>query len=376
MTPCREARLRKIRWRSEGVVGNLAFPTARRARFVACTALAMLGLVAGSTARAGTAPAVVSAPIATAATTTPASGANKVAPPSTLTSADDRLLRLGEHFFGQGEHYRAIGVFEELRLFSTDDRLRRHASLRVAMSYHVGLRVDAAVVAYDNLLTDGGPTPTQDGLVRLLRVRARVLGRERGVGSVPATDLLGELAALAEGPEAAGQPEVRTLARQQQMRVHASEGESAAARRVFDRVVADCRTTPAKACATVGTWGTVVDLPPPARKHPALGAALSLVLPGAGALYNQRFVDAAYYLALTAGSYALASQLWRTGAGWGGQRASFYLVGSLGLTFHLAAIAQGALGARRWNEVERHRHRQRVFALTETPLPLREGLAP
>jgi hypothetical protein len=286
---------------------------------------------------------------------------------------DGDLLRLGEHFYRGAEYYRAIGTFEELRLFSGDDQLKRHAGLRVAMAYHRGLQIDQAVRAYDALLAELPPQDARAGQVRLLRVLARAEGSWRGLRAVPVLDLVTELEPLTHHE---GAP-YRTLSGYHVARFWLAAGERGAATTALERSEAQCRARPEGDCAELARLHAALALPGPRHRSPWLGGVLSAAVPGLGSLYDGTPFDAVYYFGLTTGAGLLAWDVHQGGRGLADQRASFYVLGSVAALFYLSGITQGALGAIRFNEVERVEHRRAVLRATETPLPLdRAGFLP
>jgi hypothetical protein len=279
---------------------------------------------------------------------------------------DDHLRLLGEHFYASGEYYRAVGIFEELRLFSANPALKCQASLRIAMAYHHGLQIDEAVRAYDQLLAGGGLGGDSAGYVRLLRVLARAQGAWRGVREVPPRDLIAEIEPLARSARAPYQ----ALAGYHLARLWLAEDEPAAALAVAESTAALCRLQSRDGCASLPRIRHALAEPRPRHRSGWIGAMLSAVVPGLGALYEGSSVNALYYFCLTVGPGIMAWEVHASHRGAESQLASFYALTSIATIFYLSGIVQGALGARRFNDVERLAYRQAVLRDTETPLPL------
>jgi hypothetical protein len=288
--------------------------------------------------------------------------------------ADDaHLLRLGEHFYTAGQYYRAVGTFEELALFTSDARTRVHAQLRVGQSYHHGAQVDEAVAAYDvvlGALGTGADAADLRGYVHLLRVLVRADGVWRGVVALPLGDLAAEIEPLSHDEGRAYQ----VLAGFHLARLRLADGDRAGARAAYEAAQARCKARPVDDCAAVARLAGPLDAPGPRRKIPALGIALSAVVPGLGSFYTGSYFDAAYYFGLTVGSGLLAADVYDRDARFGQQNAAFYVLSALAVTFYAASVTQGWLGAVRYNEVQKYEHRRHVLEDTDVPLPLEGGL--
>jgi len=315
----------------------------RARRWAAAAALALLALAAAQPARAD--------------------------PSDPAPEHDGYLLRLGEHFYGTGQYYRAIGTFEELRFVTGDDALIRHADLRIAMSYHHGLQVRAAAAAYDHLLASRRLGGAAAGYVRLLRSLIRVEGTWRAAEIVPLPDLAAELAPL-EGHD--GAP-YQILATYHLARLRLAGGDRAEARAAYERGLARCKARPVDDCAALARIGSALSSPGPRRRSPYVGLALSTVVPGLGSLYSGHSFDAVYYFGLTVGAGLMAWDIHEPQRGFGDQRISFYVLSSLAATFYISSVAQGWFGALRFNEAEAFEHRRGVLRTTELPLPLEDG---
>lgn len=272
---------------------------------------------------------------------------------------DERLLRLGEHFYTAGHYYRAVGVFEELTLFTTDPPLAIHGRLRIAQSYHHGQQVDEAVAAYDDLLRQPLDADTAS-YVRLLRAIVRA-------DAVPLSDLTAELEPLA----AAGGP-VEPLALYHLARLRLASGDRKGAGAAGLRAHASCRARPVDDCAALEKLAAPLQWSGPRHRSPALGLALSAIVPGLGAAYAGHWFDAGYYLLLSVGPGLMAWDVWDGDRGTGDQVTSFYVLAAVAATFYTANVAQGWFGAARFNDIERWQYRRRLLRATDWPLPLED----
>jgi tetratricopeptide (TPR) repeat protein len=279
---------------------------------------------------------------------------------------DEYLLRLGEHFYDAHQYYRAIGVFEELALFTSDEALARQAHLRIAMAYHHGLQIDEAVRAYDQLLARDSSDRDTAGYVRILRVLVRAEGHWRDLRFVPVTDLLAELEPLAEHAGARYQP----TALYHLARLRLAHGDRAAAVTAYQRGVENCRAHHLDDCDAFKRLDKPLAADGPRQRSPALGLALNAVIPGLGSLYSGHSFDGVYYFGLTVGSGLMAWDIYESGHSAGDQAVSFYVLAALATTFYSASVTQGWLGVERWNEVHARERRRKILGTTELPLPL------
>jgi hypothetical protein len=274
-------------------------------------------------------------------------------------AGDATRLELADYFYTHRQYYRAIGAYEELRLFTADPALAARAGVRIALSYHHGRQVDDAVAAYDRVLA-AGLDPDTAGLVRIARALARV--DPDTASRTPLADAIADLAPLARAGGAGDPP----LATYHLARLRLAGADPTAARTLVGR----CRERPDPACRLVPRLETALALPGPRRRIPLLAAALSAVAPGLGSLYNGHRVDGIYYFALTAGAAFVAWDVHDPAAGATDQKTSFYLMSSIAAVFYLSSIVQGWLGTKRFNELEALAHRRAVLRATDVPLPL------
>lgn len=279
---------------------------------------------------------------------------------------EGELFTLAAHFYRQGQYYRAVGALEELRLFTADEALKVRAGLLVALSYHQGLQIREAVAVYDQLLASAKLSGAAAGLTRLSRILARAEGERRGILASPPPDLIAEVRPLVDDAE----PIVASEARYQLVRLNLADGDHDAAQTAADAFLDLCAVRSPIACPHAVQLRTALDLPGPRHRSPLAAAALSAVLPGLGSVYTEHHVDALYYFGLTAGSGLMAWDVYQPGQTLGGQRPTFYVLGSLATVFYLSSIVQGWLGAKRLQEVERWQYRRDVLRVTERPSPL------
>lgn len=344
----------------------------------------------------------------------------------------ERLTRLAERHYRAGEYYRAISAYEELALFTGDDATRLHAAVRIAMSYHHGHQLDDALAAYRTALA-----LVRDGdIAQALRIQLAVARVERSFDE-PGTEAFDVIAAELTPSTAAGR--YRALALAQLARIEGLAGRRDAARAASDELHAACRSAaaadpapgsaadpapgsaagpaagsaagpaadparaPARApaaalsaaasatisptplparswalspgCSVEPVLARALERPPPARRSPGLGVALSLVVPGSGSVYGGHLVDGLYYFALTTLSGLGALDVYATGRAWTDQKVTFYGLTALAAIFYAGSAMQGYVSVMRHNAITELDARRALWRDTETPLPL-EDIAP
>jgi len=97
---------------------------------------------------------------------------------------------------------------------------------------------------------------------------------------------------------------------------------------------------------------------------------MSLLVPGLGSIYSGHYVDGLYYFFLTAGSGALALNVFDPQATFGEQKAAFYVLGTVALATYVASIFGASLAAQRHNALGRHHFRRLLLDRTPEILPL------
>lgn len=273
----------------------------------------------------------------------------------------ERLAKLAEAHYRAGAYYRAISAYQELALFARDDATRLRAAIRIAMSYHHGRQLDDALVAYRDALALGPDEATARSL-RLQRALARVERSFDQPGSEALDVVLAEL-----GPSTAGDRRALALG----ARIEALAGHRAAAQRSLDELRTAC-VVPAPGCELAPALQKALAMPAPARRHRWLGAALSIVVPGAGSVYGGRLVDGIYYFALTSLTGLGALDVYQRERGFGDQRAAFYGLAATAAVLYLANVGSGAIAVERFNQRSALDARRALWDATEAPLPLDE----
>jgi hypothetical protein len=264
-----------------------------------------------------------------------------------------RAATLAKRHYDAGEYYRAIGSYEELALFATDDAIRRYAAIRIAMSYHHGKQFGDAAKHYDIALS----LPLDADLAQALRIQ-RALARAERVLDEPGGDALDAIAAeLAPSVDDGAH---RELALYSLARIQALGGRTSDARQTAARIDGPSAAVLQRALAS----------PAPSRRSPWLGLTLSTVVPGAGSVYGGHLVDGLYYFGLTTLSGLGAWEVYDGSRAWTDQKVTFYALGSLAVVFYAANLVQGYISVARRNESARLAHRRALWRATARPLPL------
>jgi tetratricopeptide (TPR) repeat protein len=274
----------------------------------------------------------------------------------------ERLTLLADHHYRAGAYYRAISAYEELALFTTDDAVRQLAAIRIAMSYHHGHQLDDALAAYRAALALPLDPPTAQA-VRIQLALARVERSFEAPGAEPFDAIAAELA-----PSAAAGPH-RALALVQLARIEGLAGRPAAAAAHAAALHAAC-LQPGPACDLAPALDRALAAPPPPRRSPWLGVALSLAVPGAGSVYGGHLVDGLYYFALTGATGLGALDVHDGQRGWRDQKATFWGLAILAATFYAGGALGGYVAVARTNELAALAARHALWDATAAPWPL------
>ncbi len=284
--------------------------------------------------------------------------------------ADDplaaRTAHLAAHFYEKAQYYRAIGAYEELALFADDDATRRFALARIAMAYQHGEQLEDAIAAYDVALAAPGVDDTLGGWLRIQRAVARAdlaLARPLAHSLDDVTAELEPLTRVDGAPYA-------VLARAELARLELARGLGDDAARTIARAKQGCAARPVDDCAVIDRVAVAAKDSGPRHRSPLLGLAMSAIVPGLGAIYSQRYVDAIYYVGLIGGSALGAWDVYDPSRSAGDQKTTFYALTTVAATFYLANVFQGYIAAERFNAVEQYHYEQRLLDATRFDLPL------
>lgn len=274
-------------------------------------------------------------------------------------------LELAEHFYGNQMFYRAVGAYEEVSLFSRRPCLSLRARLYSAMAYHHGEQYRRAVSVYDDVLGQFELDEELGGMVRLQRSMA-LADRQLHTGDTVSYELAGELEPLTRHRGSAYQP----VAQYQLVRTLMLDDRRREAQDELTRLESNCEGSGNDICMDIDQLQQAMSVPVPGRKSPIVGAALSAVIPGAGSVYSQHYVDGMYYLGLVGLGGWVSAELYDRGRGFGDQPMSFYVVGTVTTLFYLSNVVQGAIGVWRYNNVAGGEYHRRIVEETAVGLPL------
>ncbi|MBK9036821.1 MAG: hypothetical protein IPL61_37155 [Myxococcales bacterium] len=292
------------------------------------------------------------------------------AQPSPLAPGEvERQIALADHLHARGEFYREIGELERLEVLAPTPAVAGWARLRIAIAYHRGGQFADAVAAYDRARVGSAPE-----VVPLVAVQRALALAEQSLHEPdrPRTaDALGELEPLLGFPAAAGFHAAIARAR-----LAAVVGDRALVERSLEQAQDRCRAIDDAACIAAAGVAAALRLPRPAHRSPTVAVGLSLIAPGVGSGYAGHYVDGLYYLGLTSLAAAGAYDVYQPEHALGDQRAAFWGLATLAGTFYLSNLVNAYLAARRWNQVEDHRWRDRMWRASELGLPLEALAAP
>lgn len=274
--------------------------------------------------------------------------------------------QLGDHFYDREMYYRAVGAYEEVALFGDRPCLVAYARLSAAMAYHHGGQYRRAASAYEEVLGEFELDADLGGLVRLQRIIALAdyeLNSEHGGLGV---GLAGRLDPLTRHEHS----EYYAAAKYHLVRMYLLDGQPKQAADAFDTLAESCQRDQHNVCGRIDAMDRALSLPVPDRKSAVLAGVLSTIIPGAGSMYAHHFVDGLYYLGGTALGTAVSTGLYETGQGFGDQRVSFYVVGTLTTLYYLGNVVQAVLGVHRYNHVSESDYRRQIVEETAVELPL------
>jgi len=277
----------------------------------------------------------------------------------------ERVRRLAAHHYRTGAYYRAISAYQELALFADDDATRRYAAIQIAMSYHHGHQLDDAVLAYRAALSLAAGDDAQ-----ALRIQLAIARVERGFAE-PGAEALDAIAGELSPSTAGGG--YRALALYQLARIEAVAGRRDAAQRAAADLHLVCAPAAPQGLAGCGAeplLARALARPPVAHRSPALGVALSLVVPGSGSVYGGHLVDGLYYFALTTLSGLGALDTYSADHRWTDQKATFYGLTALAAVFYAGSAVQGYVSVARHNAIRELAALQSVWRDTDVALPL------
>lgn len=290
--------------------------------------------------------------------------------PTENEASDDRVeqaLELGEHFYDREMYYRAVGAYEEAALFGDEPETVLRARLGAAMSYHLGGQFEDAVAEYEGVLGDFELDAELGGTVRLQRLLALADFEQRAPeGQGVSYGLEGELEPLTRHDSR----DYRVPAQYQLVRLNLLGGNYEEAHSQFDRFQSMCEGGDYSICDHADDMDRSLSVSPPSRRSPTLGAGLSALIPGAGSVYGEHYVDGIYYFGMTGLGSWVSYELFETGRSFGDQPTAFYVVGALTAMTYLSNVIQGYVGVTRYNAVSDHHYRQEILDQTAVELPL------
>jgi outer membrane protein assembly factor BamD (BamD/ComL family) len=199
---------------------------------------------------------------------------------------DEKLqMDLGDHFFQEGDYYRAITEYKKFLFFFPESMRAEEALWKIASSYFSGKRWDDALSSADDLLKKYPLSPWVPEAL-LLKGRCWVEKKEYS----QARYYLRRAQEVSPGSNAAHEAQwqtAHTYVKEERWK------EAAVEFRKMERT--------SKLYPRAETWAQGLDsIDTMPQKSPTTAGILAAILPGSGHLYTERYRDAAIALALNA----------------------------------------------------------------------------
>lgn len=272
------------------------------------------------------------------------------------------VRQLADHFYQMRLFFRAVGAYEQIAFFSQEPADVQYARMQIALAYHLGGQYDYAIHAYDQFLH----IPNVDAQTReAARLDRTVALGERGVLFNNLEDLSEAVATLiVELDSSTSEHSFFAAFQTARFLLHAGLPDQA---RSFLTPLADlCLSVQSHYCGPLLDLDARLGLPEPETKSPALGAFLSAIVPGLGAMYAEHYVDGIYYFVITGSTALMAWDVYDPDTDFIDQHTTFYVLGTLGLLFYVANVVQAYNQTDRLNAIEWQRYYQH---LDSGPLP-------
>jgi tetratricopeptide (TPR) repeat protein len=187
-------------------------------------------------------------------------------------------MDLADHFFKEGDYYRAITEYKRFLFFFPQSPRVEEALWKVARSYFNGKKWDEAISACDDLLKKF-PVPSTKSEVLLLKGRAFVEKKDYSQGRI--------FFQMAE--EVSPGTPLEDEAHWQIALTYLKEEKWTEAASEFRKINRNSRLYPKGESFAQGL-DRIREVP---QKSPEMAGVLAAVLPGAGHLYSERYRDAA-----------------------------------------------------------------------------------
>ena len=262
------------------------------------------------------------------------------------TTGRSEELGYADEMYTTQQFYRAVGEYERAAFQAVDSEVKLDATVGAALSYHHGRQFTRAILAYHAAMQMTHDVAFNKALELNMSVARLELARQKSAYKdlVQVEPLLSQLEKEVEG-------DARIFASFQLARLYLALHDAQSARKHAQEAVELCNQMESAACSAISRLATRIEIPAPSLKHPWLGATMSTILPGAGALYAEHYVDAIYQFTAVAGLGLMAFDVYAVDSSFKQQTPSFYALSGVGLLFYVANVIQGYSMTKRLNAV-------------------------
>jgi len=247
--------------------------------------------------------------------------------------------------------FRSVGEYERAAHFAKDRGEELPARIGIALSYHHGRQYGKAITAYHAALELAQDDSTTSGLEIDLVVARLELARKAG----QLQEIAKSLAALEHMANTDDQQK-NVFAAFHISRFNLATHDLVEARHFATQAALICEEGPAPGCDAVTALRKRTELDPPKLKAPWLGGALSVFIPGSGALYAEHYVDALFQFLAVSGPALMAWDIYGEAGSVMEQTPSFYVLSATSLLFYVANVIQGYSLTKRLNKIRLHKY--------------------
>jgi hypothetical protein len=257
-----------------------------------------------------------------------------------------RELDYADEMYTTQQFYRAVGEYERAAFQAMDTGVQLDAMLGAALSYHHGRQFTRAILTYRAAMEKTQDVTFNKALELNMSVARLELARQKSSYQdlIKVKPLLSQLETEVEG-------DARIFASFQLARLYLTLHDVQSARKHAKEATELCGQLESAACSAVGRLAIRIDIPAPSLKHPWLGATMSAIVPGAGALYAEHYVDGIYQFAAVASLGLMAFDIYAVDSSFKQQTPSFYALSGVGLLFYVASVIQGYSMTKRLNAI-------------------------
>lgn len=275
----------------------------------------------------------------------------------------DLMLRFAENLQNRQLYFQSISEFERVFFYSEDPKQKYDAMICVGNSYYLGRQYQRAIVSYRRAIEFAPTTEAREAVLLNIAVASGESAKQaQDTGDLIASvDNLLEFTTSQSGDRA-------ILGAFHVARFSVVLGEREQALRYSALAAQKCRNSGIGDCRTFLELEARLREPPPEKKYPGLGLALSMILPGAGALYSEHYFDSIFYFLGTGASALMAWDVYDGSRSIGNQKATFFTVLGIGAALYIANVVQGYVSVKRLNTSRQHSYVKSINSVTLPPL--------